>query len=175
MLVTRRTQDFMPALFNELMNMGNVSYATPQMNIIESKEDYKVQFSVPGLTKDDLRISINAEGNLIVEMAKENKAESHDEARRYLRHEFSVEQFRQTIMLPEDIHREQITAKVENGILEIVLPKVTMEEKKKLIQTIEVNWPSETKSQLVEPKEQKPKLRDGAIRPVFIGILMLQC
>ena len=139
MLVTRRPQDFMPTLFNELMNMGNVSYATPQMNIIESKEDYKVQFSVPGLTKEDLKISINAEGNLIVEMAKETKNEVKDEAKRYLRHEFSVEQFRQTIMLPEDIHREQITAKVENGILEIVLPKVTMEEKKKLVQTIEVN------------------------------------
>ena len=70
---------------------------------------------------------------------KETKTETKDEAKRYLRHEFSVEQFRQTIMLPEDIHREQITAKVENGILEIMLPKVTMEEKKKLVQTIEVN------------------------------------
>lgn len=138
MLVTKRTQDFMPTLFNELMNMSNMTYSTPQMNVLESKENYKIQLCVPGLTKEDLKISINAEGNLIIEMAKETKNEDKKEAERYLRHEFSVEQFRQAIMLPEDIHREQITAKVENGILEITLPKVTMEEKKKLVQTIEV-------------------------------------
>jgi HSP20 family protein len=57
---------------------------------------------------------------------------------RYLRHEFSVEHFRQTVMLPEDIHKEQISAKVENGILDIVIPKVTTEEKKQAVQTIEV-------------------------------------
>ena len=41
-------------------------------------------------------------------------------------------------MLPEDIHKEQISAKVENGILDIVIPKVTVEEKKQSMQTIEV-------------------------------------
>ncbi|MCF0200695.1 MAG: Hsp20/alpha crystallin family protein, partial [Bacteroidales bacterium] len=138
MLVTKRTQDFMPTLFNELMNLGNITYTKPQMNIIESKTDYKVEMSVPGLGKDDLKISVDAEGNLVVEMNKESKVENKDESKRYLRREFSVERFRQTLMLPEDIHREQITAKVENGILEVVMPKVTMEEKKKLVQNIEI-------------------------------------
>lgn len=138
MLVTKRTQDFMPTLFNELMNLGNITYTKPQMNIIESKTDYKVEMSVPGLGKDDLKISVDAEGNLVVEMNKESKVENKDESKRYLRREFSVERFRQTLMLPEEIHREQITAKVENGILEVVMPKVTMEEKKKLVQNIEI-------------------------------------
>lgn len=139
MLVTRRNQDFMPALFNELMNFGHVSYTNPQMNIIESKTDYKVEFSVPGLTKEDLKISIDEQGNLVVEMNKENTVETKDETKRYLRHEFSVEHFHQTIMLPEDIHNDKITAKVENGILEINLPKVTVEEKKQLVQNIEIS------------------------------------
>ena len=138
MLVTKRNQDFLPTLFNELMNLGNITYTKPQMNIIESKTDYKVEMSVPGLGKDDLKISVDAEGNLVVEMNKESKVENKDESKRYLRREFSVERFRQTLMLPEDIHREQITAKVENGILEVVMPKVTMEEKKKLVQNIEI-------------------------------------
>lgn len=138
MLVTRRPQDFMPTLFNELMNMGNSNYTNPQMNVIESKDNYKVQILVPGLKKEDLKISIDAEGNLVVEMSKENKVEEKKDECRYLRREFSVEQFRQTLMLPDDIHREQITAKVENGILDIVIPRVTKEEKQKLIQNIEV-------------------------------------
>ena len=72
MYLTRRTQDFIPTLFNELMNMDTVSYSEPKMNIIENKENYLIQYSVPGLKKEDLKISIDAEGNLVVEMSKEN-------------------------------------------------------------------------------------------------------
>ncbi|MBR5630682.1 MAG: Hsp20/alpha crystallin family protein [Bacteroidales bacterium] len=140
MLVTRRNQDFMPTLFNELMNWNDTTYSTPRMNIMETKDNYKLELCIPGLTKEDVKLSIDAEGNLVVEMVKENKSEKKEnkEEMRYLRHEFSVEHFRQTVMLPEDIHKEQISAKVENGILDIVIPKVTNEEKKQAMQTIEV-------------------------------------
>ncbi len=140
MLVTRRNQDFMPTLFNELMNWNDNTYSTPRMNIMETKDNYKLELCIPGLTKEDVKLSIDAEGNLVVEMVKENKSEKKEnkEEMRYLRHEFSVEHFRQTVMLPEDIHKEQISAKVENGILDIVIPKVTVEEKKQTMQTIEV-------------------------------------
>ena len=139
MLVTRRNQDFMPTLFNELLNWNDTNYSTPRMNIMETKDDYKLELCIPGLTKDDVKLSIDAEGNLVVEMTKETKhEEKNNNDVRYLRHEFSVEHFRQTVMLPEDIHKEQIKAKVENGILDIVIPKVTVEEKKQAIQTIEI-------------------------------------
>ena len=138
MLVTRRNQDFMPTLFNELMNWNDTTYSTPRMNIMETKDNYKLELCIPGLTKEDVKLSIDAEGNLVVEMVKENKVEEKKEEMRYLRHEFSVEHFRQTVMLPDDIHKEQISAKVENGILDIVIPKVTVEEKKQTMQTIEV-------------------------------------
>ena len=140
MLVTRRNQDFMPTLFNKLMNWNDTTYSTPRMNIMETKDNYKLELCIPGLTKEDVKLSIDAEGNLVVEMVKENKSEKKEnkEEMRYLRHEFSVEHFRQTVMLPEDIHKEQISAKVENGILDIVIPKVTVDEKKQAMQTIEV-------------------------------------
>ncbi len=142
MLVARRTQDFMPTLFNELMNMNMVSYSEPKMNVIETKENYKIEYCVPGLKKEDLKIHIDSDGNLVVEMSKETsndkKEDKKDNGVRYLRHEFSSEQFSNTLALPDDIHREQITAKVENGVLEIILPKVTVEEKKALVQHIEV-------------------------------------
>jgi len=138
MLVTRRNQDFMPTLFNELLNWNDTTYSTPRMNIMETKDNYKLELCIPGLTKEDVKLNIDAEGNLVVEMVKENKVEEKKEEMRYLRHEFSVEHFRQTVMLPDDIHKEQISAKVENGILDIVIPKVTVEEKKQAMQTIEV-------------------------------------
>ena len=138
MLVTRRNQDFMPTLFNELMNWNDNTYSTPRMNIMETKDNYKLELCIPGLTKDDVKLSIDQEGNLVVEMTKESKHEEKNNEVRYLRHEFSVEHFRQTVMLPDDIHKEQISAKVEHGILDIVIPKVTMEEKKQAVQTIEI-------------------------------------
>ncbi len=140
MLVTRRNQDFMPTLFNELMNWNDTTYSTPRMNIMETKDNYKLELCIPGLTKEDVKLNIDAEGNLVVEMDKETKNEKKEnkEEMRYLRHEFSVEHFRQTVMLPDDIHKEQISAKVENGILDIVIPKVTVEEKKQAVQTIEI-------------------------------------
>ena len=130
----------MPKLFNELMNWNDTTYSTPRMNIMETKDHYKLELCIPGLTKEDVKLSIDAEGNLVVEMVKETKSEKKEnkEEMRYLRHEFSVEHFRQTVMLPEDIHKEQISAKVENGLLDIVIPKVTIDEKKQAVQTIEV-------------------------------------
>lgn len=140
MYLTRRTQDFIPTLFNELMNMDTVSYSEPKMNIIENKENYLIQYSVPGLKKEDLKISIDTDGNLVVEMNRESrKEERKDNSVRYLRREFTTEQFRNTLVLPEDIHRDQITAKVENGVLEVTLPRVTVEEKKALVQNIDIN------------------------------------
>jgi HSP20 family protein len=130
----------MPTLFNELMNWNDTTYSTPRMNIMETKDNYKLELCIPGLTKEDVKLNIDAEGNLVVEMDKETKNEKKEnkEEMRYLRHEFSVEHFRQTVMLPDDIHKEQISAKVENGILDIVIPKVTVEEKKQAVQTIEI-------------------------------------
>ena len=137
-MVVRKNQEFMPTLFNELMNWNDNTFSTPRMNIMETKNDYKLELCIPGLTKDDLKVSIDAEGNLVVEMIKESKEEVDQEEMRFLRHEFSVEHFRQTVMLPEDIHKDQISAKVENGILYIGIPKVTVEEKKQAMQTIEI-------------------------------------
>ena len=136
-MLVRRNQEFMPTLFNELMNWNDTTYSTPRMNIMETKDNYKLELCIPGLTKEDVKLSIDAEGNLVVEMTKETKKENKEEMR-YLRHEFSVEHFRQTVMLPDDIHKENISAKVENGILDIVIPKVTVEEKKQAVQTIEI-------------------------------------
>ena len=64
MLVTRRNQDFMPTLFNELMNWNDTTYSTPRMNIMETKDNYKLELCIPGLTKEDVKLSIDAEGNL---------------------------------------------------------------------------------------------------------------
>ena len=142
MLVTRNNRELMPSLFNELLNWGNgfmpeERIATPKMNISETDKSYEMELCVPGLKKEDLSISIDTENQLVVEMTKENKKEEKEE-RKWLRREFSSTQFKQVFTLPENVKREQISAKVENGILTVELPKFTEDEKKALAQKITI-------------------------------------
>ena len=64
---------------------------------------------------------------------KEGKKES-----RYLRREFSYSKFQQTLILPDDVDKDKIDAKVNDGVLTIELPKRTPEDKEKAAKVIEV-------------------------------------
>ena len=144
MLLARKSQDFFPTLFNDLFDFNwNGNYAVnaaPQMNIKENKASYEMEFSVPGLTKDDLDISIDKEDNLVVEMTK--KTEKEDKGNKdehYLRHEFTSSQFKEIMALPDNIYKDKIDAKVENGILKISLPKREIEAEQPSIKQIEIH------------------------------------
>ena len=144
MLVARKNQDLIPTLFRDLLDMDNWErYSTeptsrPKMNVSESDADYEMELSVPGLSKEDLTISIDSENHLLVEMLKKEESKSEDTQRHCLRREFGLMQFKQQFDLPENVKKERITAKVENGILRIVLPKFTEQEKEELMQHIEI-------------------------------------
>lgn len=144
MLLARKSQDFFPTLFNDLFdfnwNGNHAVNAAPQMNIKENKASYEMEFSVPGLTKDDLNISIDKEDNLVVEMTK--KTEKEDKGNKdehYLRHEFTSSQFKEIMALPDNIYKDKIDAKVENGILKISLPKREIEAEQPSIKQIEIH------------------------------------
>ena len=77
------------------------------------------------------------EGNLTI--AIENKAEHkhEDKHHHYLRREFSYSNYEQSYTLPDDVVKDQISAKVEDGILTITMPKT--EPKEKVTKAIEVS------------------------------------
>lgn len=146
MLVARRNNDLMSTMFNELLNWnrwnnlgGNEDHAVaPKMNVSESDKDYRLELSIPGMKKEDLSLSVDADNNLVIEMQQKEEKKEENEQRRYLRREFSSTQFKQMLSLPENVKKEQIGAKVEHGILTITLPKYTAEEQKQLAQTIAI-------------------------------------
>ena len=147
MLLATRNQDFMPSLFSEMLNWNNWGkglaaedyHAMPKMNVSESDADYQLQMCVPGLKKEDLSITVDTDSNLVIEMVhKDEKKETSHEGRHYLRHEFDSLQFKQLLSLPDNVKKEQITAKVEDGVLTVVLPKITEEEKRQQAQTITI-------------------------------------
>ncbi|MEE3482733.1 MAG: Hsp20/alpha crystallin family protein [Bacteroidales bacterium] len=140
MLLARKSQDFIPTLFNDLfdMNWNNFPISTaPQMNIKEDDKAYEMELSIPGMSKDDLSISIDQDNNLIVEINKKEKKD--DKNSRYLRHEFTSSQFKEMMKLPDNICKDDINAKVENGILNITLPKKSVEEIKQATKQIAIH------------------------------------
>ena len=105
----------------------------PAINIIDSEKSYELEYAVPGMSKEDFNIQIDSENRLIISVEKEN---SENSEKRYLRQGFRIPSFRQSITLPEDVDREAITARVENGILYITLPKLQPEVVKPEVRTI---------------------------------------
>ena len=99
----------------------------PAVNIIENKDDYMVSLAVPGMKKDDFNIDV--EGNILtISSEKEENKEEKDE--KYNRREYSYSSFSRSFTLPEEVNKEKIEAKYEDGLLKLMLPK--KEEVKKL-------------------------------------------
>ena len=144
MMPVRRTQNWLPSIFNDFFDnewMAKANATAPAINVIESEKEYKVEVAAPGMTKEDFNIRIDEDNNLVISMEKkvENKEEKKDG--RYLRREFSYSKFQQTMILPDNVDKEKIAAQVENGVLTIDLPKLSEEEIKKPERTIEIkSW-----------------------------------
>lgn len=103
------------------------------VNISETKDAYKLDFSVPGRAKEDFNVSIDR--NLLT-ISYEKKQEQREENEKRLRREYSFESFKRTFTLDEKIDAEKISAKYENGILSLELPK--KEEVKISPKTVEI-------------------------------------
>ncbi len=146
-------QEWVPSIFNDFFDtnwMDRTKATAPAINVIEKKDEYKVQVAAPGMTKDDFHIHLDEVGDLVITMEKccncdekekdkECKSECSDEKEcKYLRREFSYAKFEQTLILPEDVDKSNIKAKVKHGVLHIKLPRKNAEEKPQIHQTIAI-------------------------------------
>lgn len=126
--------------FDTALNTRINTCTAPAVNVREDATAYTMEVAVPGMKKEFCRVSLDDEGNL--KLAIENKLE-HKEADKeqprhhYLRREFSYCNYQQSYTLPEDVDKEHISAKVEDGVLTVVLPK-TKKEEVKLSRQIEI-------------------------------------
>lgn len=120
------TLNRVPSLFGELTKglfNDDFENSEPKMNIRESKNSYTVELAAPGMTKDDLKVTLDNNNTLNIRMEKKEQRNEGKENSRYYRHEFSYNSFSQSFSLPEDCNVDGIKAKAENGIVEINIPK----------------------------------------------------
>ena len=128
----------LPGMFGDLFYEQSPDYfakrnASPQINVIETDKKFKIEIAAPGMTKDDMKVELNGENQLVVYLEKEAEKDgkeccgdedcTKDEKHHYLRREFSYTSFRQIFNLPENVDRDKISAKMKHGVLHIKLPK----------------------------------------------------
>ncbi len=121
------TVDLFNEFFNDYAGSDFRKWNAPAVNISENDQAYKLQLAVPGLKKEDFKISID-ENNLVV--SAEQKQESSEKTERFTRKEFSFSSFTRRFSLPENVDQGAITASYENGIMQLSLPKKVDEKPK---------------------------------------------
>ena len=141
MMPARRNQNWLPSIFNDFLDndwMVKANATAPAINVIESDKEYKVELAAPGMKKEDFDIHIDENNDLVITMEKKEEKKEENKQTRFLRREFSYTKFQQALILPEDVDKDKIDAKVEDGVLTIDLPKRSPEEAKKAAKKIAV-------------------------------------
>ncbi|MGB4205149.1 MAG: Hsp20/alpha crystallin family protein [Bacteroidales bacterium] len=122
-------RDFFSNFFDNQTGMS-----IPSVNIIEGKEDYRIEVAVPGLDKKDFKIDLN-NNVLVISSEKEVKNEQSDE--KYMRREFSYSSFQRSFTLPNTVDAEKISAVYKDGVLNVIIPKKE-DAKEKPARTIKI-------------------------------------
>ncbi len=134
----------MPSLFddffkpwNEWFDNGGFSgrvMNVPAVNISEQKDNYLVSLAVPGMKKEDFKIDVD--GNMLT-ISSEQQENKEEKDKKFTRREYSYSSFSRSFTLPEEINKEKIEARYEDGVLKISLPR-REEVKKPLAKNIAV-------------------------------------
>ncbi|CAF2055613.1 BnaC06g05390D [Brassica napus] len=136
---------FPPSLGNALMqateNINRIFYnfdirPSQLMGQVKEQDDcYKLRYEVPGLTKDDVKITVD---NGILMIKGEHKGEEEEGSPEEDEHwsSRSYGYYNTSLSLPDDAKVEEIKAELKNGVLNVVIPR--MEKPKKDVQEITV-------------------------------------
>ncbi len=134
--VTKATER-MPSVFNDFFkpwnewfdnggSLWNRALTVPAVNITEKANEYQVSLAAPGMKKEDFKIDVDGNMLTISSQKEENKEEKD---KKFTRREYSYSSFSRSFTLPDEVNKEKIEAKYEDGVLKLSLPR--REEAKK--------------------------------------------
>ena len=130
-MLAKRNDSYFPSIFdkfwnNELMdwdysNFSSTNTSLPAVNVHETDNDFIIELAAPGMSKKDFKISFN---NNILSISSEIKTNKNETKGNYTRREFSYQSFKRSFTVPENmVNGDKITAKYNDGILNVILPK----------------------------------------------------
>lgn len=125
-LVKRNTDNFFPAVFDELLNtdwfggVSNPTNTTPAVNVIEKDDAFEIAVAAPGFAKENFEISLD--NNVLTIKAVTQDVDTEKTAK-YARKEFNNSAFTRSFKLTNTIDNGSISGDYKAGILTVSLPK----------------------------------------------------
>ncbi|RXJ84590.1 Hsp20/alpha crystallin family protein [Arcobacter sp. CECT 8985] len=108
-----------------------VSGFVPMVNTREGEFAYHIDVDLPGVKKENIKVDIHKD---VLTISGERKTKEEIKEEDYYKVETSFGKFSRGFNLPENADIENIDANYEDGVLEIVVPKLAEEKHKKIIQ-----------------------------------------
>jgi HSP20 family protein len=122
--------------FGDLEKGVNIEYGgfAPRVDISEDEKNVFIHVELPGIRKEDVKVTINEENVLTIKGDKKQEDTVEDKSgdRSYIRVERSFGNFTRSFVLPETIKSDSIQAKFENGVLSLTLDKVEPKKPKEI-------------------------------------------
>ena len=112
--------------FSEL---PSIDVRAPRLDVVERDGEVVVKAEIPGVNKEDVRITVS--GNRLT-IKGETKREEKEEKGDYYRCEISRGAFSRTVTLPTEVDETKAKAEMKDGMLEITLPKVEQTKKSEI-------------------------------------------
>jgi HSP20 family protein len=101
----------------------------PPVDIQETEDTYRLLAELPGLTKDDIQITLE---NNVLRLSGERKLEKDVKRESYQRIERTYGAFARSFSLPHQVNSDGVQAAFENGILTITVPKAEQSKPRKI-------------------------------------------
>jgi len=92
----------------------------PTVDISETPQEYMLRAEIPGLRKEDTKVSIH---NNVLTLSGEKKSEAKHEGKKYHRVESYYGSFQRSFTLPDAIKADKVAASYKDGVLMITVPK----------------------------------------------------
>ncbi len=100
---------------------------TPLMDIEDHGDKYEMNVEMPGIPKEDINIEVTPN---TIEISAEHEDSDEDKGKNYLRRERSTTSFYRCLELPEELKTDNVDAELEDGVLNLSLPKLEPRPKK---------------------------------------------
>ena len=136
MLITKfdpfkQLREIEKSLYAQNSNNEGVSAFVPTVNTREGEFAYHIDVDLPGVKKEDIKVDLN-KGVLTISGERKTKDEVKQED--YYKIETYFGKFSRSFTLPDNADIENIEAKSDNGVLEVIIPKLKDDVSKKSIE-----------------------------------------
>jgi HSP20 family protein len=111
---------FFDSFFERYPKERSEGFWAPTLDIEEDKDNFMVNVELPGMKKEDIKISLSGE---TLTISGERRYESEEKGKTYFRLERAYGKFQRTLNLPAEVDANRTKASYQNGILTLTMPK----------------------------------------------------